>query len=145
MSIFIRGCVRRCIAGRNPRQSGTQLITAPLKVDGALNVTGNVAATGSYTQLYKITSFQHTINGGINANSYVSAETISIPSASRVSGYNLVGIVGHASNYFRVQPTSNYVTSNTSIFAGFANWSATNVTANVIITFWLLWLKATSA
>ena len=110
---------------------------------GDLIASGDVSVTGCYDSLYKITSFQHSINGGINANSYVSADTISIPSASRVDGYNLVGIVGHSSNYFRVQPTTNYVTSNTSIYAGFANWSATNVTANVTVTFWLLWLRAT--
>lgn len=110
---------------------------------GHLIAAGDISVTGCYDSLYKITSFQHSINGGINANSYVSADTISIPSASRVDGYNLVGIVGHSSNYFRVQPTTNYVTSNTSIYAGFANWSATNVTANVTVTFWLLWLRAT--
>lgn len=110
---------------------------------GNLIAAGDISVTGCYDSLYKITSFQHSINGGINANSYVSADTITIPSASRADGYNLVGIVGHSSNYFRVQPTTNYVTSNTSIYAGFANWSATNVTSNVTVTFWLLWLRAT--
>lgn len=107
-------------------------------VDGS----GNVTTDGKYQSLFKITEVTKTISGGINANSYVAAASISMTAQT---GYNAVGIVGHSSSNFRVQPTTNYVSSNTSIFAGFANWSASNVTSNVTVVFYVLWLKATSA
>ena len=106
---------------------------------------GNVNASGQYENLYKITTVQKVISGGVNANSYVASADISIPANTRPTGYNAVGIVGHASNYFRVQPTTNYIVDNTKIYAGFANWSATNVTSDVTVTFYILWLKATAA
>lgn len=124
----------------------------PVSISGsAVNIGGNITAAdnlkveGRYTELYKVTSFTKTLSGGVGADSYIAAADITIPSASRVSGYNAVGIVGHASNYFRVQPTTNYVKDNTTIYAGFANWSATPVTNDVTITFYILWLKATTA
>lgn len=107
-----------------------------------VNWNGNVNASGQYENLYKITTVQKVISGGINANNYVAAANITMTAEP---GYNAVGIVGHASNYFRVQPTTNYVVNNTTLFAGFANWSATNVTSDVTVTFYILWLKATAA
>lgn len=103
---------------------------------------GNVNASGQYENLYKITTVQKVISGGINANSYVAAANITMTAQS---GYNAVGIVGHSSSNFRVQPTTNYVSNNTTIFAGFANWSASNVTSDVTVIFYVLWLKATAA
>lgn len=107
-----------------------------------VNWNGNLAIAGQHESLFKITEVTKTISGGINANNYVAAANISMTAQT---GYNAVGIVGHSSSNFRVQPTTNYVASNTAIFAGFSNLSATNVTSNVTIVFYVLWLKATSA
>lgn len=87
---------------------------------------------------YKITTVSVTISGGIDANSYKAASDIAM---TPQEGYNAVGIVGHSSNYFRVQPTTNYIKDNSTLYAGFANWSASNVTSNVTITFYVLWMK----
>lgn len=97
---------------------------------------------GKIDSLYKITQVTKVLTGGINANSYIQATNIAMTS---VDGYNAVGIVGHSSSNFRVQPTSEYVASNSAIFAGFANWSASNVTSDVTVIFYVLWLKATQA
>lgn len=110
---------------------------------GVLNILGDgIAINGQFKDFYKITTVQKVISGGINANSYVAAANISMTAQS---GYNAVGIVGHSSSNFRVQPTTNYVSNNTTIFAGFANWSASNVTSDVTVIFYVLWLKATAA
>lgn len=87
---------------------------------------------------YKVTTVPVTISGGIDANSYKAASDISM---TPEDGYKAVGIVGHSSNYFRVQPTTNYVKDDSTIYAGFANWSATAVTANVNVVFYVLWIK----
>lgn len=87
---------------------------------------------------YKVTTVPVTIEGGIDANSYKAAADITM---TPEDGYSAVGIVGHSSNYFRVQPTTNYVKDDSTIYAGFANWSATPVTNNVSIVFYVLWIK----
>lgn len=87
---------------------------------------------------YKVTTVTHTISGGIGANNYKSADDITMTAEE---GYHAVGIVGHSSNYFRVQPTTNYVKDDTTIYAGFANWSATAVSSDVTIKFYVLWIK----
>ena len=87
---------------------------------------------------YKVTTVPHTISGGIGANNYKSAADITMTAEE---GYHAVGIVGHSSNYFRVQPTTNYVKDDTTIYAGFANWSATAVSSDVTINFYVLWIK----
>ena len=87
---------------------------------------------------YKVTTVPVTISGGIGANSYKAASDISM---TPEDGYKAVGIVGHSSNYFRVQPTTNYVKDDSTIYAGFANWSATAVTSDVNVVFYVLWIK----
>ena len=87
---------------------------------------------------YKVTTVPVTISGGIDANSYKAASDITM---TPEDGYKAVGIVGHSSNYFRVQPTTNYVKDDSTIFAGFANWSATAVTSTVNVVFYVLWIK----
>ena len=87
---------------------------------------------------YKITRVQNVSSGGVRSNSNVASADIEMTSEE---GYNAVGIVGHASTNFRVQPTTNYVKDNSTLYAGFANWSASNVTSNVTITFYVLWMK----
>ena len=87
---------------------------------------------------YKVTTVPVTISGGIGANNYKAASDISM---TPEDGYKAVGIVGHSSTYFRVQPTTNYVKDDSTIFAGFANWSATAVTSDVNVVFYVLWIK----
>lgn len=108
----------------------------------AVDWQGNLAIAGQHQELFKVTQVTKVLTGGINANSYIQATNIAMTS---VDGYNAVGIVGHSSSNFRVQPTSEYVASNSAIFAGFANWSASNVTSDVTVIFYVLWLKATQA
>ena len=87
---------------------------------------------------YKVTTVPVTISGGIAANSYKASSDIAM---TPEDGYKAVGIVGHSSNYFRVQPTTNYVKDDSTIYAGFANWSASPVTSDVNIVFYVLWIK----
>ena len=87
---------------------------------------------------YKVTTVPVTISGGIDANSYKAASDITM---TPEDGYKAVGIVGHSSNYFRVQPTTNYVKDDSTIYAGFANWSASPVTSDVNVVFYVLWIK----
>lgn len=108
----------------------------------AVDWSGNLNIAGQHQALYKITQVTKVLTGGVNANSYIQATNIAMTPAD---GYNAVGIVGHSSSNFRVQPTSEYVASNSAIFAGFANWSASNVTSDVTVIFYVLWLKATQA
>lgn len=87
---------------------------------------------------YKVTTVSVTISGGISANYYKAASDIAI---TPQEGYNAVGVVGHSSNYFRVQPTTNYIKDNSTLYAGFANWSASGVSNDVTVTFYILWIK----
>lgn len=87
---------------------------------------------------YKVTTVPVTISGGIDANSYKASSDIAM---TPEDGYKAVGIVGHSSNYFRVQPTTNYVKDDSTIYAGFANWSASPVTSDVNVVFYVLWIK----
>ena len=89
--------------------------------------------------LYKITTVA-VDTGSIAANSYKGVTTYSMPAQS---GYNAVGIVGWATGNWRIQPTSHYISSNTALYAGFANYASS--AADTTITFRVLWLKATSA
>lgn len=119
------------------------VIVAPkMNFEGDVRINGYLNVIDGYENLFTITQVTKVLTGGINANSYIQATNIAMTS---VDGYNAVGIVGHSSSNFRVQPTSEYVASNSAIFAGFANWSASNVTSDVTVIFYILWLKATQA
>lgn len=119
------------------------VIVAPkMNFEGDVRINGYLNVIDGYENLFTITQVTKVLTGGINANSYIQATNIAM---TPVDGYNAVGIVGHSSSNFRVQPTSEYVASNSAIFAGFANWSASNVTSDVTVIFYVLWLKATQA
>lgn len=119
------------------------VIVAPkMNFEGDVRINGYLNVIDGYENLFTITQVTKVLTGGVNANSYIQATNIAMTS---VDGYNAVGIVGHSSSNFRVQPTSEYVASNSAIFAGFANWSASNVTSDVTVIFYVLWLKATQA
>lgn len=94
--------------------------------------------------LYKITEMSVSVPA-INAHSYKAGTSYSIPTAARVEGYNLAGIVGYSTGNYRIIPHTHYIEGNTNIYAGFSNTSASNVTATVNVTFRLLWLKGTAA
>lgn len=93
--------------------------------------------------LYKITECAISTGGSISAHSYKEGESKTIPTSARVSGYNLVGVMGWSTGNFRIIPHTHYVVDNTHLFVGFSNTSASNVTTSVTITFRLLWLKGT--
>ena len=104
-----------------------------------LSSEGSLTLGGTYNKLYKITTVALNISA-LNANSYVSAADITMTAQS---GYNAVGIVGWATNNWRIRPTTHYVKSNTALNAGACNATGENVTT-ITITFYVLWLKATA-
>lgn len=119
---------------------GGNVITGDRKNAFDVQWNGWVYASGGYTGLYKITTVKKTLSSGIDAHSNVAGTSISM---TEQAGYEAVGIVGWSTSNWKVRPTTHYVSSNTSIFAGFSN--DTNQDANEAeITFRVLWLKATS-
>ena len=107
-------------------------------------VTGDIDFTGNINDLYKITECAISTGGSISAHSYKEGESKTIPTSARVSGYNLVGVMGWATGNFRIIPHTHYVVDNTHLFVGFSNTSSSNVTTSVTVTFRLLWLKGTA-
>ena len=79
-----------------------------------------------------------TLSSGIGAKTYISATDITM---EEQSGYKPVGIVGWATNNWRVRPTTNYVKDNTTLYCGFANDTADAVSSSVTIGFRVLWIK----
>ena len=106
---------------------------------------GDLAISGKHQALYKITTVA-VETGSIDADSYKSSQNYPM---TEVDGYNAVGIVGWSTSNWRIQPTSHYISSNTQLYAGFANYksppSSGTSSASATITFRVLWLKATSA
>lgn len=100
-----------------------------------LNLDGQIAA------LYKVTEVSVSV-AAINAHANINGSSHAMTAQT---GYNAVGIVGWSTSNFRISPATNYVASNTSLYAGFKNTSATNVTSTTTVTFRVLWLKGTSA
>ena len=79
-----------------------------------------------------------TLSSGIGANTYIAAADITMDAPD---GYKAVGIVGWATNNWRVRPTSNYVKDNATLYCGFANDTDTAVSTSVTIGFRVLWIK----
>ena len=109
--------------------------------DDAVEILGDLNITGAVSGLYKITTVPVTV-GAINAHKN---EAGADRAMTAVAGYHAVGIVGYSTTNFRISPATNYVHSDTAIYAGFKNVSDTDVAAGVTVTFRVLWLKATSA
>ena len=109
--------------------------------DDAVEILGDLNITGAVSGLYKITTVPVTV-GAINAHKN---EAGADRAMTAVTGYHAVGIMGWSSSNFRISPATNYVHSDTAIYAGFKNVSDTDVAAGVTVTFRVLWLKATSA
>jgi len=93
--------------------------------------------------LYKITECSISTGASINAHGYIEGASKTIPTSARVSGYNLVGVMGWSTGNYRIIPHTHYVVDNTHLWVGFSNTSASNVSTSVTITFRLLWLKGT--
>lgn len=87
---------------------------------------------------FKITEVSKTTDS-IAAHSYQSAANISMAAQS---GYTAIGIIGVKSTNHRIRPTSYYVNSNTQLYAGFANSSA-SANQSATVTFLVLWAKNT--
>lgn len=104
--------------------------------------TKNLLINSAINNFFQITTAAFTASGNVSAHSYITAVSKTIPTGSRVSGYNLVGIVGVETSNYRVIPTSCYVTSNTTVFLGYANTTATATTSAPTLTLYLLWAKA---
>lgn len=94
--------------------------------------------------LFKVTTMDVTVPP-ISAHSYDPATTYAIPTVSKVDGYSLAGIVGVTTTSYRIHSQGHYVVDNDNIFAGFSNVTATATSTNTTVTFYLLWLKGTSA
>lgn len=111
---------------------------------GSVSITApnGISNSGTYNALYKTTTMSVSVAAG-SSGTYISSTTYNIPAASQVSGYNLVAISGVQSASQNIDTFNFHVTSNTQISAGFARRATTSSAYNV--TFFLLWLKATSA
>ena len=100
----------------------------------------NLNLDGQIAGLYKVITAPFS-TGSIAAGGYVSGASRTYSGVP--TGYNAVGIVGYATTHNAVRPTSNYVTSNTTIYCGFRNEGTSENSAT--ITFKVLCLKGTSA
>lgn len=109
--------------------------------DDDVEVLGDMKVTGYVEELYKITTVSVTV-GAINAHKN---EAGADRAMTAVTGYHAVGIMGWSTSNFRISPATNYIHSDTAIYAGFKNVSDTDVAAGVTVTFRVLWLKATPA
>lgn len=108
---------------------------------GDVLIVPNLEVNTSINSLFKVTAAQFTV-AKINAHSYISAEELSIPSASIPAGYNLVGIVGWDTTNPRIWAHRKHIVDNSTITLGFMNTSASNVTSSTTHTIYLLWAKA---
>jgi len=110
---------------------------------GAVSITSTeVTNSGKYSALYKVTTMAVSVSAGSSGTSVATAQ-YAIPSASQVRGYDCVGIVGITSASINIDVFNYHKDSNTQISAGFVRRGTTSQAYNV--TFYLLWLKATSA
>ena len=109
--------------------------------DDDVEVLGDMKVTGYLKGLYKVTTCAVTV-GAINAHSN---EAGTDRPMTAVTGYHAVGIMGWSTSNFRISPATHYVHSDTAIYAGFKNVSASDVAAGTTVKFYILWLKATPA
>lgn len=101
----------------------------------------SISLAAPLSGFYKVTPLSVSV-AGIAAHGYISGTGHSMTAQS---GFHAVGIVGWETSNYRIRPTSHKITSDTSLFSGFANTSATATTSTTTIIFYVLWLKATSA
>lgn len=107
--------------------------------DVRLTASGSVLNnSGQYGALFKVTDVSITVPT-LSANSRATNTEYTMQAQD---GYTAVGIVGWTTDNYKVIPTNNEVRSNTKLYAGFANHTAT-ASQESHITFKVLWLKAT--
>lgn len=107
----------------------------------SVSIDGSLTLGGTYNKLYKITTLQVGLSNGLAKHTYSSASDYTMTAQS---GYNAVGIVGWTTTQWRIRPTTHYIKSNTVLHSGFSNTSEGDATGSQYITFYVLWLKATS-
>ena len=102
----------------------------------ALGINGDSSSERGDTTI--VTTVSKTLSGGVAADTRIASADITM---TEQNGYTAVGIVGWATDSWRVRPTTHYVKDNTTLYAGFANDTGTSVSSNVTITFRVLWVK----
>ena len=89
----------------------------------------------SINNLFQVTTAAFTASSSsIAAHGNIASADKTIPTASRVSGYNLVGIVGYQTSNYRIMPSVAYPKSNTVVRLGYANTTATAVSTAPTLT-----------
>lgn len=101
----------------------------------------SISLSNPLSDFYKITRVTVSVSA-LSAHANVAASSHSMTAQS---GFNAVGIVGWSSGSYRIRPTTHYIASNTSLYAGFANTSGGATQQAYDVVFYVLWLKATSA
>lgn len=101
----------------------------------------SISISNPITGFYKITQVTVSVPA-LSAHANVAASSHSMTAQS---GFHAVGIMGWSSGSYRIRPTTHYIASDTSLYAGFANTSAGATSQAFNVVFYVLWLKATSA
>ena len=101
----------------------------------------SIGLSNPLSAFYKVTQVTVSVPA-LSAHANVAASSHTMTAQS---GFNAVGIVGWSSASYRIRPTTHYIASNTSLYAGFANTSAGATSQAYSVVFYVLWLKATSA
>lgn len=101
----------------------------------------SISLSNPLSAFYKVTTVTVSV-AALSAHANVAASSHTMTAQS---GFNAVGIVGWSSGSYRIRPTTHYIASNTSLYAGFANTSASATSQAYDVVFYVLWLKATSA
>lgn len=119
--------------------TGERIITVPTKTSDLTNDSGFITASDRLTSFWKIVEKEVTVDA-INAHSNQSAASYSF---TVPDGFNAVAIGGWSSDNYRIRPTTHYISSSLgTLYAGFANTSATNVSAGVKVNFRILCIHA---
>lgn len=112
----------------------------PSKTSDLANDSGFITNTG----LFKVVTVSKTISS-LAAHSNNNIGTLTVPSASRPSGMTLVGVVGYNSTNYRVSEYKAQKNGGHSIEAGVTNTTAAAISSSFTCTWYLLYIKGTSA
>lgn len=104
---------------------------------------GNMGGGDVLADLAQVTTMEVSVPV-ISAHSYEPSQNYTVPVDSRVSGANLVGIVGVHPSRYQINSQRHNVVDNTTICAGFQNVTATASAGTTTVIFYLLWIKASS-
>lgn len=112
----------------------------PTKISDLNNDVGVLTGTG----LFKVVTVSKTI-ASLAAHTNNNIGTLTVPSASRPSGMTLVGVVGYNSTNYRVSEYKAEKNGDHSIEAGVTNTTAAAISSSFTCTWYLLYIKGTSA